>query len=354
MCKIPLKSKSSNFKEEYFLSHTNAELLQFIKKYSDVAFDSIEFIDTDSVFNISNNNNNCIVNIHRINDIRYINKFLEDINNRLSLGGTLICCVETIQARRTRKKKLKIPILNFIYFALEFIFLRVFPKISFLKSFYFTITRGKNRLLSKAETLGRLVSCGFEIKNIKTINGLLYIAVKKNGLPKYDMQPSYGPIYKMPRIGKNKKIINVYKLRTMHPYSEYLQGFISKRNGLSNGDKINNDFRITPEGYFFRKLWIDELPMIINVLKGDIKLVGVRPLSKYKFNLYPKDIQLLRTKFKPGLLPPFYADLPSNFDELVSSEVKYIKAYEKHPLRTDIKYFFVAFYNILFKGARSS
>ena len=146
------------------------------------------------------------------------------------------------------------------------------------------------------------------------------------------MNPSYGPIFKMPRVGKSRKIIHVYKLRTMHPYSEYLQDYIFEKNGSLNGDKVLNDFRISPVGSFFRKIWIDELPMLINLLKGELKLVGVRPLSISKFNMYPKKIQDLRTKVKPGLIPPFYADMPNDFNELVLSEKNYLNQYLKNPI----------------------
>ena len=71
--------------------------------------------------------------------------------------------------------------------------------------------------------------------------------------------------------------------------------------GTKDGDKAANDFRITTWGHIFRSLWIDELPMIINLLKGDMKLVGVRPLSKAKFDTYPEWLQDLRTQSKPGV-----------------------------------------------------
>ena len=93
--------------------------------------------------------------------------------------------------------------------------------------------------------------------------------------------------------------------------------------------------------------------MLINLVKGDLKLVGVRPLSVEKFKTYPVEIQDLRTKFKPGLVPPFYADMPNNFKELVESEANYLNQYSENPILTDLKYFYKAFVNILFKGARS-
>jgi len=92
---------------------------------------------------------------------------------------------------------------------------------------------------------------------------------------------------------------------------------------------------------------------LINLLKGDIKPVGVRPLSQTFFETYPEDLQEERIKSKPGLIPPYYADMPRNMDEVYDSEKRYLEKYQKAPLRTDIAYFFKAFKNIIFKGAKS-
>jgi len=102
-----------------------------------------------------------------------------------------------------------------------------------------------------------------------------------------------------------------------------------------------------------RKLWIDEFPMIINVLKGEMKIVGVRPLSKQYFELYSRELQEKRILFKPGLIPPFYADMPGTLEEIQASEMKYLEAYEKKPWKTDWRYFWKAMRNILFKKVRS-
>jgi lipopolysaccharide/colanic/teichoic acid biosynthesis glycosyltransferase len=140
----------------------------------------------------------------------------------------------------------------------------------------------------------------------------------------------------------------------MHAYSEYLQAYVFQLNNLQEGGKFSNDFRVTTLGRIFRKLWIDELPMLINLLRGDLKVVGVRPLSQHYFNLYSRELQEKRIKYKPGLVPPFYADLPKTLQEIMDSEMKYLEQYEQHPIITDIKYFFKAFYNIIFKRARSN
>jgi lipopolysaccharide/colanic/teichoic acid biosynthesis glycosyltransferase len=182
---------------------------------------------------------------------------------------------------------------------------------------------------------------------------MIYFSCRKVKEPFFDRNPSYGLLFKMKRIGKEGKIINVYKVRTMHPYAEYLQEYIYNRNNLDEGGKFKDDFRITYWGKIFRKFWIDELPMLLNWLKGDLKLVGLRPLSIHYLGLYNPDFKERRLKYKPGLIPPYYVDLPKTMEEIILSEEKYLNSYEKHPLRTDIKYFFHVFFNIIFKNVRS-
>jgi len=77
-------------------------------------------------------------------------------------------------------------------------------------------------------------------------------------------------------------------------------------------------------------------------------------LSKQYFDLYSEELRNLRIKFKPGLIPPFYYDMPANLEEIQASELKYLESYGKHPVRTDIKYFFLSFKNIIFSYARSN
>ncbi len=89
-------------------------------------------------------------------------------------------------------------------------------------------------------------------------------------------------------------------------------------------------------------------------VKGDLKLVGVRPLSSHYFHLYDKELQGLRIKTKPGLLPPFYADMPVTLEEIQESERRYLEAYFKNPVRTDWQYFWKAVKNIVIKGKRSA
>ncbi len=295
-----------------------------------------------------------LINIKRMNDIRFVNKFLESVNAKLPQDGTFIGCLETKNQRKRRLLRKYPPVLNIIYYSFDFIIKRIFPKFFLTKRLYFFLTRGNNRVISKAEMIGRLYSCGFELTESEEIGDLFYFSARKIKSPVFDTNPTYGPFVKLRRVGKNGKIIHVYKLRTMHPFAEYIQDYVYEKYQLKEGGKFKNDFRITTLGRFFRKFWIDELPMLINLLKGEMKLVGIRPLSSHYFNLYDKDLQEERTKFKPGLIPPFYYDLPNSLEEIQDSERKYLRAYKKHPFLTDWKYFWKAMANIIIKRKRSS
>ncbi len=346
-----IQERENLLKEEF-----GNEVFDLICKYADIASKHTIIQQTHSVFEVKSLENNFFdtyINLERINDIRNINKFFEVVNAKLPSSGIFIGCVETGRLRKARILKKYPRGIGDLYYFLDFLLKRVFPKLSWTKNIYFMLTGGRNRVLSRTEALGRLYSCGFELLLEKTIGTNLYFFVKKSREPFFDKNASFGALFKMKRIGKGGKTIYCYKVRTMHPYSEYLQEYVYQKSGLVKGDKIKDDPRVTTLGKIFRKYWIDELPMIYNLLNGDLKIVGVRPLSEHKLSLYDKDLAELRLTIKPGLVPPYYADMPDSFQGLMDSERKYLIAYKNNPISTDIKYFFKAFYNIIFKNARS-
>jgi lipopolysaccharide/colanic/teichoic acid biosynthesis glycosyltransferase len=344
-------------REDAILVEIDQDAFDFIFSYARIESADTLVISTTSRFNIDTqliDKFNSVVNLKRINDIRYVNKFFESANAKLHPGGLFIDFVET---KNLRKKRIldKYPvILNYIAYAVDYIIKRLLPKFGFTKGLYFFLTRGQNRVFSKAEVYGRLYSCGFEIIDEKLLSKHLFFVARKVNNPLYPENPSYGPFVKLERIGYQGKTIRVYKLRTMHPYAEYLQEYVYKRYGLDVGGKFRADFRISTMGKFLRMFWLDELPMLINLLRGDLKMVGVRPLSKHYFGLYSEEFQKRRMRYKPGLIPPFYVDKPGTLQEIMESEKQYLDAYDKHPFRTDFRYFFKAFYNILFRKYRSS
>ena len=330
---------------------------EYIESFVDLSSEKTFISSTVTRFNVlklPREKYSAVINLKKINSFRWINKFLETVNDKLPIGGIYINSVEVYTNRKHRLLKKSFFPVNRIHYFFDVFFTRFIPKLPVVKKIYFAITKGKSRVLSKAETFGRLYSCGFEIIDEKNIGDKLFFVAQKKGKPVFDPHPTYGPIIRLQRHGKNGELFNVYKLRTMHAYSEYLQEYIYKKNNLQKGGKFKDDFRITTEGRFFRKFWLDELPMFINVLKGEMKIVGVRPLSKHYFSLYSEELKQKRSKYKPGLVPPFYVDLPKTLEEIMDSEMRYLEAYEKNPFLTDVKYFFKAFYNIVFKKARSA
>jgi len=313
-------------------------------------------LSTTTAFNISNlpeDKYSYIINLHRINDIRKLDDFIDEVNKKLEFNGYFFCCVETKDQRKARILKKYPPVLNYIYYGGDFIIKRVLPKLKSTRPVYFFLTRGENAVISRAEALGRLSRGGFRVRQESFIGNMLCIEAKKKFDPLTKNGNIYGPLIALPRIGKEGKLIKVYKLRTMHPYSEYIQDYVYKLYDLEDGGKFKNDFRITTWGTFCRKIWIDEFPMLINFLKGEMKIFGVRPLSKHYFELYREDVRERRIRYKPGLIPPFYADMPNGLDEIQASELKYLDQYDRHPFITDLRYFWKSIWNIFFHNARS-
>ncbi len=355
--KKPLTPRHVKRREETLLLEINKPVFDFIFRYAPIDSPNTLIVSTNSRFNIEmqlKKHFDAIVNLERINDIRYLNKFFEAVNEKLPVGGIYVNHVETKDLRKKRILN-KFPNgINYLFYFLDFIIKRVFPKFASTKKLYFFLTRGQNRVLSKAETFGRLYSCGFNILEEKFIDNYLYFTAIKVKEPLYPVNPTYGPIVALERIGKGGKIIQVYKMRTMHPFAEYLQEYIYHQAGLEEGGKFKNDFRISTLGKILRTFWLDELPMLVNMFRGELKLFGVRPLSRQYFELYTKELQERRIKYKPGLVPPFYVDNPKTLEEIMASEIKYLDAYDKNPFLTDFKYFWIAVYNIIIRRYRSS
>jgi lipopolysaccharide/colanic/teichoic acid biosynthesis glycosyltransferase len=211
-------------------------------------------------------------------------------------------------------------------------------------------------ILDKSMSLyyGYFVYYGFQIINIIEIGKKVIVDISKQKTIGDICDKKYSWLIKLPRTGIYGKRIYVYKFRTMQPYAEYIQDFVINTNGLNNDGTIKNDFRITKVGRFLRRYWLDELPMILNLLKGDLKLIGFRPLSDVMLNTYPKNFVKIRNRYKPGLIPPYYIDKPKNFDGLIESEERYIKQYISRGSITDVIYFCKFINALLFKGVRSS
>jgi exopolysaccharide biosynthesis polyprenyl glycosylphosphotransferase len=114
---------------------------------------------------------------------------------------------------------------------------------------------------------------------------------------------SPGPIFFLQkRIGQNKRKFTIFKFRTMAVDAEARMQQLQHLNEVSGPVfKIKHDPRITPVGSFLRKTSIDELPQLINVLKGDMSLVGPRPLPLRDYEGFSEDWHRRRFSVRPGI-----------------------------------------------------
>ncbi len=285
-----------------------------------------------------------------VHDFRHINTMFIQANQALPVGGLLTVHFVPASLMRIRIYEKYPVVIRQIVYLFHYIWKRVFPKLTKLtRKFYFLCSGGRDRALPRVEVLGRLYRAGFKVVEETYDNGCT-ITLEKVKEPILNDHPSYGLVAVLSRVGHKGKMIDVYKFRTMYAYSEYIQDYMYEHYGLEKGGKYKNDFRINIVGKFLRRTFLDELPMVLNMLKGECKLVGVRPLSRSYFNLYTPEMQQLRTSVKPGLFPPFYQSRkPESLEEIMENERVYIESYKKNPFRTDCRYFCGIIKHILFR-----
>ncbi|MBN1144629.1 MAG: sugar transferase [Bacteroidales bacterium] len=344
--------------ESKILENSNPDALHFIAQHLDLkryqnsivltARNSsyVDEVDFDKV--------HAIINLNRVNNTQHPNKLFRAVNTLLPNSGFYIGTVETYNDRKMSFFRRHGKFLGQLKWYADFFINRVIPRIRFVENFYYMLTDGQFHSISETEILGRLVYCGFEVIDTKAIGGLTYFVSIKVKKPMETKNPSYYPLVKLPRVGKDGKVIRVYKFRTMHPYSEFIQDYIVRMNGYNDKGKPANDYRVTRWGGFMRKWWIDELPQLIHVIKGEMKLVGLRPLSCLRFNEFPEDLQKERVKYKPGCIPPYVAlNMPTDLGEIEAERI-YIADMQKHPYTTDIRYFMKAVFNIVTNKIRSA
>ena len=306
-----------------------------------------------------------IIGRTRINDVHRLNQFMEFCTEHIGMGGYLILryipLENVIRKMRIRYSGLfywmafishfiwyraipKIPWLDRAYF---------FPKLSWLDDIHLSLVKKRNRPLSKAEVWGRLSFWGMRVLAESKGEGELYIIAQRITSPITNKIPSYYPIAALEKVGLDGKIIWTHKIRTMFPFSEFLQARIFEDHGLAPTGKFANDFRLTDYGKFLRKYWLDELPQIFDWLRGDIKLVGMRATSRHFLSLYPRTFLNLYVQIKPGLIPPIFNESTNGFEEIVEVEFTYLQRYWDHPFLTDIRCLIQTFADIVFKGVRS-
>lgn len=175
---------------------------------------------------------------------------------------------------------------------------------------------------------------------------IIYLARK---ILKEDKGPLF---YEQLRYGKNGKVFRLYKFRSMcigadKKLKEYLENNEEARKEFEKTHKLQNDPRITKIGNFLRKTSLDELPQMINILRGDMSFVGPRPVVEKEVEDYGKN----KEKFlsvKPGLTGYWQVNGRSNttYEERMEMELYYV---DNCSLWLDIKIFFKTFITVFKK-----
>lgn len=340
---------------------TQKDLLKWLNRNKD-AYPSTVIVPLTTVtpealsYRIGENRPTLLYITRPLHTIENLNKFLYTANEHLDTGAIICCHSMTASLKRMMLEQKYPKGIRTVVVGLHYLWHRVCPKLKLTNKLYYAVTHGKNRTFPRVEVLGRIYRAGFEVIDEQFRHGEFFVVAHKVKEPVNDTPPTGSPIIHLRRIGLNGKEIQVHKFRTMYTYSEYIQSYVYEYQHLEKGGKFKDDYRVNFWGTFLRKVWLDELPMVWNMLRGDMKLVGVRPLSRHYFSLYTPEMQELRTRTKPGLLPPFYYDRksPETIEEVQESERRYLEAYLKAPFRTDWRYFWGIVGNIIFHHKKSS
>lgn len=165
---------------------------------------------------------------------------------------------------------------------------------------------------------------------------------------------SPGPVmFSQDRVGLNKRVFKLHKFRTMIPDAEQRIADLESKNEVSGPVfKIKNDPRITPIGHFLRRTSLDELPQLFNVIKGDMSLVGPRPLPLRDYRGFTQDWHRRRVSVRPGITCLWQVEGRSAipFEQWMELDMKYI---DQWSLLLDLKILLKTIPAVL-KGAGAS
>ena len=163
--------------------------------------------------------------------------------------------------------------------------------------------------------------------------------------------------------GRNGKPFTYYKFRSMaaggdtSQHREFIRAYVADGKGQQDAKtgeevfKLTNDPRVTPFGRFIRRFSIDEFPQMLNVLKGDMSLVGPRPPVPYEYELYDQR-KKLRLLVKPGItgLNQIRARGQSSFEQMYQDDLDYIR---NQSLWLDLAILFKTPWVMLFRAGKT-
>ncbi|HFF9308996.1 TPA: sugar transferase [Clostridium perfringens] len=209
---------------------------------------------------------------------------------------------------------------------------------------YIKADRG-NRIYLFFKRLIDILGAGFGLIILSPVFFIVAIAIK--------FEDSKGSVlFSQKRVGQYGKEFNMYKFRSMVSNAEELKAKLMEQNEMSGPMfKMKHDPRITRVGKFIRKTSIDELPQLINILKGEMSLVGPRPSLPKEVIKFEKWM-LERLEVKPGLTC-YWQVMGRNdidFEDCMKLDIKYV---HDRNLWLDIKLIFKTFF-VLFGDESAS
>jgi len=300
-----------------------------------------------------------------LNTVRRLNLFLQGLPGSVLMGGYLAFryrpMEELLEELLSKKKGLGL----WLSYGWHFLRHRALPKMPVLEKLYFSKcfsaldswvyerTKENRRVISRAEMWGRMYYWGFEVLGERKIGEDHWVVTRRVRGPEMARKPSFFLVARLTKVGLDGKPLRLHKLRTMYPFSEFVQERVYRDHGLSETGKFKNDFRLTDYGRFLRRYWLDEIPQIFDWLRGEIKLVGMRATSPHYLSLYPQGLYDLYVQTKPGLIPPIFDASTAGFDDIVKIELAYLNAYQRRPVATDVRYLFKTLNDIVIRGVRS-
>jgi hypothetical protein len=307
-----------------------------------------------------------LVGLVSLNNVRRLNLFLQFCTSQVAMGGYVALRYTPLEEVYADLRRRFPGVLYWPAFLAHFAWYRAIPKIPWLDKLYFArqlawidkfVLSGnskRTRVLSKAEAWGRLAFYGMEVVAEQAEGSERLVLARRAGAPVENRKPSYYAVVALEKVGLDGERIRLHKVRSMYPFSEFLQKAVFESHGLSTTGKFKNDFRITEYGKLFRRHWIDELPGLFDWMRGDIKLVGMRATSPHFLSLYPREFYDLYIQIKPGLIPPIFDESTGGFDKIVEVEQTYLERYVQAPVRTDVSYFWYTFRDIFLRKVRSN
>jgi undecaprenyl-phosphate galactose phosphotransferase len=176
-----------------------------------------------------------------------------------------------------------------------------------------------------------MLASGAALVALSPLFALLCLLVRRDGGPAFFSQP---------RVGRDGRKFQCYKFRSMRVDAEnYLAQYLSenpdKRAEWDMYQKLKKDVRITRVGHFIRRTSLDELTQLLNVLKGDMSLVGPRPIMPGQESYYAEDFSYYQ-RVRPGITGPWQVSGRNKltFDERAQLEIAYVRNWS---LRLDMQ-----------------